>query len=64
LLAELYRARRASVDADFGEPEPLDGLQSAGTDERDPWLASDGWLYYASNRSGDFAIHRARRALP
>jgi hypothetical protein len=62
--ADLYRARRDATDRDFGEPEPLRELNSAN-DERDPWLSEgDEWLYYSSNRTGFYAIYRARRAVP
>jgi len=62
--ADLYRARRSRTDEQFGEPEPLRGVNT-GNDERDPWLSEGGeWLYYSSNRTGFYAIYRARRALP
>jgi hypothetical protein len=62
--ADLYRARRVATNQDFGEPEPLHDLNTTN-DERDPWLSEDGeWLYYSSNRSGFYAIYRARRAPP
>ena len=60
--ADLFRARRTATDESFGVPEPLDGIPT-DSDERDPWLSQDGTaLYYATNRTGLYAIYRARRA--
>lgn len=62
--ADLYRVRRVATDQSFGEPELLRGLDTKA-DERDPWLSPNGdWLYYSSNRTGLYAIYRARRAPP
>jgi hypothetical protein len=62
--ADLYRARRGATNQSFGEPEPLREVNTTG-DERDPWLSEGAeWLYYSSNRTGFYAIYRARRALP
>jgi hypothetical protein len=59
--SDLFRARRATLDDTFGSPEPLPDLPR-DADERDPWLSPDGsWLYYSSNRTGLYAIYRARR---
>jgi hypothetical protein len=62
--ADLYRALRSRTDEQFGEPELLRGVNTSN-DERDPWLSEGGeWLYYSSNRTGFYAIYRARRVAP
>lgn len=62
---ELFVARRDSLQAEFGEPVPLDVNTAA--DERDPWLSSDGRrLYFTSDRlTADYeqyAIYMSQRA--
>lgn len=55
--ADLFRAQRPSLDAPFGEPQPLEDLNT-DADERDPWLSPDGTqLYFTSDRDGDPAIY-------
>jgi len=56
---DLYVARRATVSEAFGEPEPLEELNTAG-DERDPWLSPDGkHLFFSSDRDGTLNIYEA-----
>jgi len=53
--SDLYVARRATLNDDFGTPEALADLNTAW-EERMPWLSPDGTqLYFASNRvSGQY----------
>jgi hypothetical protein len=61
---DLFAARRGSLGEPFGEPTPLQGVNSAA-DDRDPWLSPDGdTLYFSSNRDGHFEIYRATRVWP
>jgi hypothetical protein len=58
---DLFRAFRASIDDDFGEPEPVPDVNLPGTDERDPWLSPDGKrLYFTSTRDGEYGIYSAQ----
>lgn len=64
LDSDLYLARRASVDAPFGEPEALSDLNDPDpqmpTEERMPWLSpSKDRLYFASDRTGQYTLYRA-----
>ena len=62
--ADLYVARRASVNEDFGDPEPLSDLNTSA-EERMPWLSPRGdRLYYASNQSGQYALYVATKIAP
>jgi hypothetical protein len=57
--ADLYVAARRSPSDRFGEPVPLDDLNTPN-DERDPWLSADGkQLYFSSDRSGHYEIYVA-----
>lgn len=48
--SDLYVARRATLNDDFGTPEALADLNT-DSEERMPWLSPDGTqLYFASNR--------------
>jgi len=62
--SDLYLARRSSIDAAFGEPQPLVDLNDLGgiSEERMPWLSPDGSrLYFASDRSGQYALYVATK---
>lgn len=60
-MSDLYIARRSTIGAAFGSPELLADLRS-DRDDRMPWLSPDGaTLYFASNRSGSYALYRATR---
>jgi len=49
--SDLYVARRATLNDDFGAPEALADLNT-DAEERMPWLSPDGTqLYFASNRA-------------
>lgn len=62
--ADLYVARRASLDEDFGEPAALDGVNTP-YEERLPWLSADErTLYFASNQLGNYAVYVATREPP
>ncbi len=62
LQSDLYVARREAITEQFGEPVPVSDLNSTGSEERMPWLSEDGrHLYFASNRSGQYALYRADR---
>jgi hypothetical protein len=51
---DLFVARRATPDAAFGPPEPLEGLNDSDWDERDPWVAPDmSRIFFTSNRVDD-----------
>jgi hypothetical protein len=53
--ADLYRARRVTLDSDFGEPEPLVGVNTP-YEERMPWLSADEHtLYFTSTRPAPYA---------
>lgn len=58
--ADLYVASRRAATEPFEHLVPLDELNTEH-DERDPWLSPDGTeLYFASDRSGEYAIYVAR----
>lgn len=60
--SDLYVARRPALRAAFGSPQLLVDLRS-DRDDRMPWLSPDGaTLYFASNRSGSYALYRATRS--
>lgn len=64
---ELYWSKRASVDDPFVGATPIPGdVNTDASDERDPWLSSDGrLLYFASNREGEaLDIYRAELVTP
>jgi len=57
--ADLYVARRRSVNETFELTQTLDDLNTGG-DERDPWLTPDGkTLYFTSDRDGTLSIYTA-----
>jgi Tol biopolymer transport system component len=57
--ADLYVTARRTPSEPFGEPVPLDDLNSPN-DERDPWLSADGkQLFFTSDRSGHYEIYVA-----
>lgn len=56
---DLFVTTRASLDAPFGPPVALEGINTAD-DERDPWLSPDGRrLFFTSNRGGSHDIYEA-----
>lgn len=58
--SDLYVARRASLTEPFGEPALVPDLNLPDSEERMPWLSEDGrQLFFASNRSGGYALYRA-----
>jgi Tol biopolymer transport system component len=58
--ADLYVASRRATADRFEHHTPLADLNTAD-DERDPWLSPDGReLYFASDRSGEYAIYVAQ----
>jgi len=62
--SDLYVARRASLDAAFGEPEALSDLNDPldRSEERMPWLSADGTrLYFVSDRSGQYTLYLATK---
>ena len=62
--SDLYVARRERLDAAFGEPEALSDLNDplARSEERMPWLSSDGTrLYFVSDRSGQYTLYLATK---
>lgn len=57
--ADLFVAWRRASSEPFGHHAALTELNTA-SDERDPWLSPDGTeLYFASDRSGTYAIYVA-----
>lgn len=57
--ADLFVARRQTVDQPFTPLGPLQDLNTA-QNERDPWLSPDGLrLYFSSDRQGRMAIYEA-----
>jgi WD40-like Beta Propeller Repeat len=59
--SDLYVARRSDVTEAFGEPTLVPDLSSP-YEERMPWLSpGEQHLYFASNRSGQYALYRAER---
>jgi hypothetical protein len=61
---DLYVARRSTAEQAFGNPEPLDELNTEG-DERDPWLSPDGkHLFFSSDRDGTLNIYEATALEP
>jgi hypothetical protein len=63
--ADLYVARRATLDAAFGAPEALVDLNdpdSTPAQERMPWLSPNGdRLYFVSDRSGQYTLYEANK---
>ncbi|MGE0404160.1 MAG: TolB family protein [Kofleriaceae bacterium] len=58
---DLYRATRASVDAEFGNVIRLDAQSSSANDD-DPWVSPDGrTIFFMSDRSGNEEIYMATR---
>jgi len=56
---DLLVVSRPSLDAPFGTPVALEGINTA-SDERDPWLSPDGRrLFFTSDRDGDHDIYEA-----
>lgn len=55
---ELFMAQRPSVTLPFDAPVPIEALNRAETDERDPWLSKDGTrFFFTSDRvAGDHEI--------
>ena len=57
--ADLYVAWRKSPSQPFSVIQAIDDLNTA-SDERDPFLASDGsHFYFTSDRDGALAIYEA-----
>jgi hypothetical protein len=65
--ADIYIARRASLDAEFSAPEPVAAINTPDLDEINPWLSVDGQrLYYSLEAEGsvDWAIFMTERTCP
>lgn len=59
---DLYLSTRETSEAPFGQPAPLEDVNTT-SEERDPWLSPDGnLLYFASDRTGVLQIFRCSRA--
>ena len=51
--ADLFVARRESLDAAWSPPQPVESVNSVDFHERSPAVSPDGhWLLFASNRGG------------
>jgi WD40-like Beta Propeller Repeat len=62
--SDLYVARRATLDAPFGEPEALVDLNDpeGPSQERMPWLSPDRTrLYFVSDRTGQYTLYEATK---
>lgn len=61
---ELYWSKRRNVDEPFvgATPVPGEGINTAGNDERDPWLSPDEKVLYFSSNRGDENIMNIYRA--
>jgi hypothetical protein len=58
--ADMFVAKRRTLSEPFGYDVALSELNTAH-DERDPFLSTDdGWLYFSSNRSGQYEIYMSR----
>lgn len=58
---DLYIATRPAIGAPFGEPVPIDEINT-DADETDPWVSPDGAvLYFMSDRDGTPDLYRAVR---
>ncbi len=55
-LTDLFFSRKTSTG--WSTPVPINGVNSAEYSEQTPFVAGDGYLYYASNKNGDFDIWR------
>ena len=53
-LTDVYVSRRTGND--WGEPVPVGGVNSDEHSEQTPFMATDGRLYYSTNRGGDYDI--------
>lgn len=59
---DLYRATRATLSAQFGDPEPLAELNSSARDQL-PWVSRDELtIVFSSERSGTSRIYTASRS--
>lgn len=57
--SDLYFSTRDTGADPFGEPLPIEGVNS-DFDDRDPWLGPSGkLLYFVSDRDGDFDVYVA-----
>ncbi len=58
----IWRSTRAQVNDAWGSPVPLTAIDSANH-EQSPSLTDDGlWLFFSSNRGGNFDIYAAARS--
>jgi hypothetical protein len=58
---DIFVAHRATADGTFGKPQALSSsINTLDFDERDPFLAADGTLFFASDRDGSLKIYQAR----
>lgn len=57
--SDMYVATRASADAQFADPQPLDSLNTAES-EWYPWMSGDE-LFYVATRNGVTSLHSATR---
>jgi hypothetical protein len=58
---DIWFATREAFNAQFGDPQPVDSLNSP-FDEHPGWLSPDGCrLYFDSNRSGNYELYVAER---
>jgi hypothetical protein len=58
---EIYVATRTSTSGEFGSLAAVTDVNDTST-ELDPFLSASGALYFASDRTGDFALYRAAPA--
>jgi hypothetical protein len=61
---DLFHSTRSSKDDDFGEPMPLDLVNSDALDAIPTVTADDQTLYFISDRSGTPRIYSASRSTP
>jgi hypothetical protein len=62
--SDLYVSRRVTLTDVFGEPEALTDLNDpqGRSEERMPWLSSDGkLLYFVSDRTGQYTLYLATK---
>jgi hypothetical protein len=58
-VIDIYVAHRTTTDAPFDPPVPLPGFSDADYKEQDPFVATDGTLYFTANYDGPLNIYQA-----
>jgi hypothetical protein len=57
--SDLYLSQRKQ-NGEWGKPKPLDEINEDKFNEQTPFVANDGYMYYATDKTGDFDIWRVK----